>query len=272
MVQWKSLVCIDNNHCFDLSKRGYMNLLSGSYRTMYDKRMFESRRAISRSGVYRPFYEAICDRITAEREVEREPTKVMDAGCGEGSHLHNIQQTIEQHTRNPLVAVGMDISKEGIHQAATEYPKAIWCVGDNANSPFADQSFDYLLNILSPANYAEFRRIMTDDGTVIKVIPGIDYLKELRGLLYDGTDKQLYAKDNKTLERFRAHFERVEAESIHYRLPLDKALIEPLIHMTPLSWGIEEERLQDIQGNNIGEITIDLTILFGKKSSRTSSY
>jgi 23S rRNA (guanine745-N1)-methyltransferase len=35
--------------------------------------------------------------------------------------------------------------------------------------------------------------------------------------------------------------------------------------MTPLSWGITEERLQKVQEMNLKEITIDLTILFGKK-------
>nr|WP_261383929.1 hypothetical protein [Bacillus licheniformis] len=41
---------------------------------------------------------------------------------------------------------------------------------------------------MSPSNYAEFERLLSDDGIVLKVIPRSGHLKELRRFLY-GTYK-----------------------------------------------------------------------------------
>lgn len=59
-----------------------------------------------------------------------------------------------------------------------------------AKSPFGDQSFHIILNILSPSNYKEFKRLLVQDGLVIKVVPRPDYLKELREVLYDDMEKK----------------------------------------------------------------------------------
>lgn len=264
LAHYKSLQCI-HNHCFDLSKQGYVNLLPGAFTTKYDKRMFASRREIYQNGFFEPLHARISKKIVNERVTKRERMKILDAGCGEGSHLHYIQQEVQQYTSEPLLAVGMDISKEGIRHAAMEYPNAIWCAADLANSPFDHEQFNTILNILSPANYSEFKRMIADDGMVIKVIPGRNYLKELRSVLYEGTNKQEYANDSATVDHFRDHFELIDIESIRYCLPLDESKFQSLLHMSPLSWGTTEERLQEAHDLNMNEITIDLTVLFGKK-------
>ncbi|MFC0390062.1 putative RNA methyltransferase [Paenibacillus mendelii] len=264
LVQYKSLRC-NQNHCFDLSKQGYVNVLSVASKTKYDKRMFESRRVIYQSGFFEPMYAMICNKIIDERVTKREPIKILDAGCGEGSHLHNIQQGIEPHTSVPLLAVGMDISKTGIRHAAMEYPNAIWCVADLANSPFDNEQFNTILNILSPANYSEFKRMITDDGMVIKVIPGRGYLKELRSVLYEGTNKQVYVNDSAALDHFQDHFELRDVQRVQYGFQLDEMQLQSLLHMTPLSWGTTEERLREAQEWKMKEITIDLTVLYGRK-------
>jgi 23S rRNA (guanine745-N1)-methyltransferase len=128
------------------------------------------------------------------------------------------------------LAIGVDISKEGINSAAMDYPNAIWCVSDIANCPFANNQFNFILNILSPANYSEFQRMISDDGMVIKVIPESDYLKELRDILYEGTNKQDYSNDN-TLDVFRGNFVLTDVERVRYSFPLNKTLIEPLLHV-----------------------------------------
>ncbi|WP_282937250.1 methyltransferase domain-containing protein [Paenibacillus sp. RC67] len=262
MVHLQSLICT-NQHCFDVSKQGYVNLLSRAFKTKYDKRMFESRRTICRSGFFEPLNALISDTII-HRLRTNERTKVLDTGCGEGSLLTNIQEKINQNKTNPLLAVGIDISKEGISSAAAEYSNAIWCVADMANCPFADHQFNIILNILSPANYSEFQRMIAHDGLVIKVIPERDYLKELRDIYYEGSPKQFYSNDN-TLDHFKENFELTDVESVRYQVTLDDTLIEPLLRMTPLSWGTTEERLHKVQEMNLQQITIDLTILYGKK-------
>ena len=119
-------------------------------------------------------------------------------------------------------------------------------------------------DILTPANYAEFQRMIFRDGWVIKVIPERDYLQELRNVFYVQTGKQVYSNDS-TLELFRSNFKLIDTQRLRYIVTLDPALIEPLIQMTPLSWGTTKECLQKALEMNLREVTIDLTILTGKK-------
>ena len=238
-------------------------MLSHAQRTKYDRQMFESRRIICKNGFYEILNTKISEIIINKLESQSEPIKILDAGCGEGSHLSRIQEKITQSLETDPLGVGLDISKEGISMASKEYTNTIWCVGDLAKAPFASQQFNIILNILAPANYTEFKRMMSHDGRVIKVIPERDYLLELRNIFYEQTDQQIYTNDN-TLELFRSKFKLTDVERVRYNITLDQTLIEPLIHMTPLSWGTTKERLQKALEMNLREVTIDLTILAGK--------
>lgn len=48
-------------------------------------------------------------------------------------------------------------------------------------------------NILSPSNYAEFNRLLNSAGLVVKIISQSDYLKELREIVFDEPEKQVYS-------------------------------------------------------------------------------
>jgi len=39
---------------------------------------------------------------------------------------------------------------------------------------------DARTDVLTPANYDEFRRVLSPDGMLVKVYPGQDYLREIR--------------------------------------------------------------------------------------------
>ncbi|TCM90987.1 23S rRNA m(1)G-748 methyltransferase [Paenibacillus sp. BK033] len=240
-----------------------MNLLSLAKKTKYDKRMFEHRRMINRNGFFDPLNAAVSNKIINQLG-NNEPTSILDAGCGEGSHLTEIQEKLFRKTTNSLLAVGIDLSKEGISSAAAEYSNAIWCVADIANCPFANHRFDFILNILSPANYSEFKRLIADESMVIKVIPERDYLKELRDIFYEGSEKQVYSNEM-TLDHFSEHFELTDVENVRYQVNLGESSIKPLLGMTPLSWGTTTERLRKIQEMKLQQVTMDFKILIGKK-------
>jgi len=53
-------------------------------------------------------------------------------------------------------------------------------VGDLRRLPFADGTFSAVLDVMTPANYDEFRRVLSPDGMLVKVYPGQDYLREIR--------------------------------------------------------------------------------------------
>jgi 23S rRNA (guanine745-N1)-methyltransferase len=262
VIELKRFVC-SSNHCFDLSKSGYVNLLTHPLKTKYDKVMFDSRRIIFDSGVFAPLDIAISN-VIIETLKSDDCKKMLDAGCGEGSHLSKILSYLTQDPYIRLLGMGVDISKEGIVLASKQYSESLWSVGDIANLPFANNQFDFIINILSPSNYDEFRRVLTDDGLVVKVIPGSDYLQELRSLLHRNTDKSVYSNES-TIGLFRRNFTLVNIEKIRYKFSLESPLIEPLINMTPLSWSATKESVNEVLGMGLKNITIDLAILVGTK-------
>ncbi len=237
-------------------------MLPHGLQTKYQRRMFEARRMISRKGFFEPLMAKISGLIIQQSKSPSGRIKILDAGCGEGSLLSGIQEKIAQNSALDPLGVGLDISKEGIYMAAKEYSNSIWCVGDLAKAPLASQQFDFILNILTPANYAEFCRMLAPHGRLIKVLPEKDYLKELRNIFYERTNKQIYSSHN-TLNIFKSKFKLLGLERLRYRVTLDEPWMEPLIQMTPLSWGTTEERRIKALKMDLREVTIDLTVLVG---------
>ena len=148
------------------------------------------------------------------------------------------------------VGIGIDLAKEGITAASKAYPGIIWSVADLAAMPFADAQIDAIVNILSPANYAEFNRLLKPGGLIVKIVPESGYLKELREVFYDGDQQK---EDADPVARFREQFDAVETERLTYQFELPEALLAPLIRMTPLTWNASEERVREVlaDGNEV---------------------
>ncbi|MEK4387646.1 putative RNA methyltransferase [Solibacillus sp. FSL W7-1464] len=235
-----------SNHTFDVAKQGYVYMLNRPVQSMYGKELFDSRHMVIQAGIYDRLQAAIAREINVAQPV------ILDTGCGEGSHLHRICEQLDRP-----VGVGIDISKEGIIAAAKYNPEELWCVGDLANSPFNEQSFDAILNILSPANYDEFKRLLKRGGKVIKVVPQENYLSELRKQAFADSDKESYT-NAQTVERFKASFANTEVKRITYTVPLEVHLVQNLLEMTPMGWHIDDKESIQLQ-----EITIDLDLLIG---------
>lgn len=255
-LEQSRLVCTAN-HSFDLSKQGYVNLALQAHATKYDKSLFEARKEIIDNGFFTPLLELIASQILNPLEQAASPA-VIDAGCGEGSHLSNLLSRLP----DTVAGVGIDLAKEGIVAAAKDHPGSIWAVGDLANCPFQDASFDVVLNILSPANYGEFTRLLKPGGLFIKVIPEDGYLKELRDVFYEGVER---SQETNAIERITDMFEDVRVERLTYEFPLERELLAKLIQMTPLTWGASIEKIEEALRANISSITIDYKIITGIK-------
>lgn len=191
---------------------------------------------------------------------------ILDAGCGEGSHLSALVRQLAGTTGGRLIAAGIDISKAGIQLAARANPGMLWGVADLAKCPFANGSFDIILNLLSPANYLEFNRMLADDGLVMKVIPGTEYLQEVRRAMHSKTERGTYSNE-RTIELFRRHFELVDMQQVKYELLIEQKDLADLLQMTPLAWRATEEQLRSLQAmdEKAPVITFDFVILIGKK-------
>lgn len=247
MMRAPATLACANNHSFDLAKQGYVNVMTHPATSKYSKELFESRMTIIQSGLYDALQQDIASIVKGARTI-------LDTGCGEGSHLARICALLA----DDVVGVGIDIAKEGIIEAAKHYAKQIWCVGDLAKSPFQSGSFDVILNILSPANYDEFKRLLKPNGLVVKVVPQHHYLKELRVQLYADSNKEQYSNEQ-TVARFQESFEQVIVKRLTYTVPLLPALIPALLEMTPMAWHKDNQ-----QNITLSEITIDVDVLIGR--------
>lgn len=264
----KDLVCKDG-HSFNIARKGYVNFLLKSISADYDSELFHSRNIIYRMGFFNPMLEHIKELIMKRLGADLDGTNILDAGCGEGSHLGHIIEDLNAKTKNSLKGTGIDISREGILLASMGYFDIIWCVADLANLPFNNGQFDIILNILSPANYYEFDRTLKDCGTLIKVIPGATYLRELRDIFYEGTERQEYSNDE-VIEHYKDNFHILDIQEVSYRKRVSPEELMHLINMTPLSWAITDDKIGRAIKADIKNISVDFIIIVGQKRERAA--
>jgi 23S rRNA (guanine745-N1)-methyltransferase len=256
-----SIFCA-NRHCFDVSKKGYVNLLNSPVKTHYDKPMMNARRIIGERGFFRPLAESVGETLLARGIGPG--MRILDAGCGEGSFLAQVKDYLTGRGVKDLTWAGFDISKSGIQAAASRYPGNLWCVADLTRIPFKERQFDVALNMLSPSNYREFKRCLKDGGLLIKIIPAPGYLKELRTFLYKGSDRKQTYSNAETIGRFRDRFGVPEVVDIQYTFLLERGWAEDFIRMTPLSWHVPQERQASARVLEGSELTAGFTVLVGE--------
>lgn len=210
-------------HSFDLARKGYLNLFLGQQKGQYTRKLFQARRQVFAAGVYDPLLIKLSSILTAECGTT---PFVLDAGCGEGSVLAKLSHW---HPRGKFL--GVDLAKEGIQQATLYSAPILWLVADLANLPLQTNSMDFILNILSPANYGEFKRVLKPNGKIIKVLPGPEYLAEIRSRLQE-TD----AYSNQEVLDHLARNVNIETQfDLQYQIPVTTELWTDLIAMTPLT-------------------------------------
>lgn len=249
-----------NNHNFDLSRKGYVNLLAGNAASSYNKMMLESRMKVAKAGLYDP----LLNRITTILTPRFTHLSILDAGCGEGSHLRYLINKIDSDNVT-VKSIGLDNSKEGIQLASRETSDIIWCVGDIARLPLNSFRFTLVLNILSPANYREFRRVLQDNGQLLKVIPGSEHLKELRELFYPEKNQSTY-NPPEVVEHAKKYFVNYTEDRLTNKNPISSDLVPHVVKMTPLSWRIPKTKQQQIAKMGLCDITTDYHILIGNLS------
>ena len=248
-----SLKC-DNRHSFDLAKFGYVNLAPQIKQSAnYDKKNFQNRQQILEAGFYQAILEGISDLLATNPSAQT----VLDIGCGEGFYSRKLQET---HSNKIFYA--FDISKDSVQIAAkSELNWAVnWFVGDLARLPIKDASMDILLDIFSPANYGEFRRVLSKDGILIKVIPTENHLKEIRQMVQEQLTKKDYSNQD-IKEHFQEHFRIQSSQIASLTKPITAEQRQALLSMTPLLFHVDQSK---IDWSQLTEITIEAEILVGK--------
>lgn len=243
-----------NRHSFDLAKFGYVNLAPQIKQSAnYDKENFQNRQQILEAGFYQAILDAVSDLLASSKTT----TTILDIGCGEGFYSRKLQ---ESHSEKTFYA--FDISKDSVQIAAKSEPNwaVNWFVGDLARLPIKDANMDILLDIFSPANYGEFRRVLSKDGILIKVIPTENHLKEIRQRVQDQlTNKEYSNQDIK--EHFQEHFTILSSQTASLTKTITAEQLQALLSMTPLLFHVDQSK---IDWSKLTEITIEAEILVGK--------
>ena len=243
----ESSLCCEKGHTFDVARKGYVHLHHKTVQSPYNKDLFDARRAVFDAGFYRPVADAVKTLLTPLN-----PETLLDAGCGEGYYLSSLSPALDK-----TLMVGIDLSKEAILNAAGRLGTALYCVGDLNRLPFQDKVFDVLLNILSPASYTSFTRVLKKDGSLIKIMPGRDYLQEIRKQLPEA--KAGY-DDTRVPEYLQQHMHVQSMERLHYTLPLSPKEYACFVAMTPLTESLSGDERNALLSRPPDKITIDLQL------------
>ena len=237
------LIC-PARHRLSVNRRGCLNVLSQQVDSCYDAALFDARRRVFEAGCYTPVADAIDALLPSG------PHRLLDAGCGDGWYLDAL---LSRH--EGWCGAGADISRDAILRATDLPCTALWVVADLRRLPFADGSFTAVLDVLTPASYDEFRRVLAPGGLLIKVYPGSGYLRELRaarGLApYEEGQVDAYLREKAQVvgERRVTVTHEVSAE-----------LWRDFVWMTPLMQDLSEEEKNAIANQPGKTVTIDLHI------------
>ncbi len=233
-LQGKSLKCI-NSHTYDISKKGTVNFVLGYGEDNYNLAMLEARERVIQAGFFNPILDSILEELYQDLQSKgklHDEIKILDAGCGDGSHLQIMGDYLSSKGVKTSL-FGVDLSKDGINIAGRKENEAVYFVADLSDLPFKENSFDVIINVLSPANYQDFHRVLKEDGRVYKVMPETGYLKELRELYglseYHNDDMVDHLKENaKVLD------EKLIKDLMHV-----EEYVDDLLLMTPMLWNKE---------------------------------
>ena len=248
----QSLVC-KNNHCYDLSRKGYINLAPshGQQADKYSAALFEARHKIFAEGFYAPVMQAIGDAVEAHAPAGA-PFSLLDAGCGEGSYAHALARRFPQAN-----VIGLDLNRDAVTAAARLPGPAHWLVGNLGRLPIANGCLSFLLDVLTPADYGEFSRVLAPGGILLKVVPGQSYLSEIRNCLRQELRSGDY-ENHRVLSHLQKHACLLEQKTLCHTYPVTPEQGALFARMTPMTFGLSPEALESI---HISAITIHLELM-----------
>ena len=234
-----SLVC-ENNHCFDKSKSGYVNLLLSNKmnsKTPGDnKLMVDTRNEFLSKGYYGVMKEALCNQIVAlASQMNKTQVDVLDAGCGEGYYTSAMAESLEQENLQASI-LGVDISKIALNIASKRTKSVQFGVASVFDIPVEDESCDIVTELFAPYCGEEFYRVLKKDGVLLLVIPSQEHLYELKQAVYDKpykNDVKDYQLKGFELERKTEVFSKIDIDN--------QEDIKNLFMMTPYYYKTSKE-------------------------------
>lgn len=229
LAEQRSLLCPEG-HCFDLNAKGYLNLApaQGQPGAAYDAELFAARAAVCRWGFFAPMADAILRALRAAYPADA-PLTVLDAGCGEGYYAKAIAAAYPN-----AVVLGVDLSRDAVRLAALGESRARFVVADLKRLPLRDHCADVLLDVLTPADYGEFARVLKPEGLLVKAMPDSQHLHEIRQSAGDALRAEAYTNE-RVLELLERHIAPTYRENVLATRDVPPDIAPALLRMTPLT-------------------------------------
>lgn len=249
----KTIRC-SSNHCFDIAKEGYVNLLSAHKsgdNTGDNKEMARSRRDFLEKGFYSPLANAVGDCL---EKYSVDGDNVLDICCGEGYYTSVLTK---KYNRN---FYGFDLSKNMVRLAAKRKCNAEFFVANIASIPIKSDSVKFAFHLFAPFHNAEFSRVISNNGVIVTAIPGKEHLFGLKKILYDNP----YYNDEK--EPKTDGLKIVEKVRVKSEITLNsKEDIKALFQMTPYYYHTPSEGMSRLDKQTSLTTEIEFVILIYKK-------
>jgi 23S rRNA (guanine745-N1)-methyltransferase len=225
----------ENNHCYDLAREGYVNLLLANQKKSKDagdsKEMIQARRRFLSQGYYDLLPTALVELVSAHLPAAQQAC-LLDVGCGDGYYTGYIQQRVADRCQ----FWGLDISKPGIIAAAKQFKEINFSVSSSYRLPLQDESVDAIIKIFAPGDEQEFHRTLKEQGIYISVVQGQRHLYALKEIIYP--EPQEHSGD----EELPAGFELVEKITRKGDIKIaNNGDIKNLLMMTPYYWHLPRD-------------------------------
>ncbi len=237
----QSLKCV-NNHSFDFSKEGYVNLLisnKNGAKTGDSRDSAHARHSFLAKGYYHCLKQAVAERMNGT---------VLDICCGEGYY-----DTYHGEL------YGFDISKEMVRLASKNNKEGRYFVANLASIPIESESIDTAIHLFAPFNEQEFSRILKKDGVLYSVIPGKDHLFEMKQIVYDSP----YKNDEKAPEtRILRLASRTRVRDV---VSINHNDLKELFSMTPYFYRTSQENRSRLDAIDHLDLTVEFIILEYRK-------
>ena len=237
-----------NNHCYDISKEGYVNLLLSKTDAGDNKDLINARINFLNKDYYLPLVNKLSSII---KDLN---TKVLlDAGCGTGYYTNYFKQVIDS-------VYGSDISKDAIKYASKKNKEITYFVSSNQFIPLENNSIDTIINIFAPYFENEFHRLLKQNGYLIIVHAGEKHLWELKELIYD--TPYLNPITNFDFTKFGL----VNEEILEYKKVIPSDDLNSLFMMTPYYYKTKNNDYSKINTVSSLNLTISFKItIFRRK-------
>lgn len=227
----------EKNHCFDIARQGYVNLLTVDKKHARHpgdtKEQVAARKAFLDGGYYAPIADTVKSLL-----LPYNPEAVLDAGCGEGYYMTKLQEALPN-----AEFAGIDISKDAVRFAAVRNKNALWLTGTAAALPFSDAGFDVVLSMFALTVEQEFARVLKKDGKYLQVLAGPEHLMGLKSIIYP----EILHKE-KTLHPQLTGFRLEETKTLEFTFTLPcNDQVANLLSMTPHFWRISKEGAQRLR-------------------------